>query len=66
MLSLLEKLVEPLMFADVLSLQPPVNFEGGLDSAALPYNRLMLRLIEKASKAPTDIAAFANLPSTVW
>lgn len=33
---LLSKLVEPLTFTDVLALDPPVNFVGGLDTGALP------------------------------
>ena len=64
-INLLRKLVKPLSFADVLKFEPQVDFVGGLNVAALPYNRLMLELLSKAKHAPNDLTALANQPDIV-
>lgn len=62
---LLEKLVETFSFADVLLLQPQVDFAGGLDVEALPYNRIMLQLLRKAAATTNDLGTLANMQPVV-
>ncbi|KAL9083833.1 MAG: hypothetical protein Q9159_005558 [Coniocarpon cinnabarinum] len=62
---LLEKLVQPFSFEDVLAIEPPVDFAGGLAVEALPYNRVMLQLLKKASASTSDLDTLANLQPVV-
>ncbi|QIW95150.1 hypothetical protein AMS68_000668 [Peltaster fructicola] len=64
--NLLQKLLVPFSFADVLSFDPPVDFVSGLNVAdhMVAINRLMLYLLEKA-KRPADVATIANWPKVV-
>lgn len=65
LIRLLERLVEPFSFHDVLSLQPPVDFAGGMNVEALPYNRIMLRLLKKASQSNNDLSTLASMQAVV-
>ncbi|KAI5251848.1 hypothetical protein E4T42_03934 [Aureobasidium subglaciale] len=58
-------LLEPLNFADVLGLNAAVDFVGGLNVVAVPYNRLMLALLSKAAGNATDAATIAAQPEVV-
>ncbi|TIA34473.1 hypothetical protein D6C78_06834 [Aureobasidium pullulans] len=58
-------LLEPLSFSDVLGLNAAVDFVGGLNVAAVPYNRLMLALLNKAATNATDAATIAARPEVV-
>jgi len=62
---LLTKLVEPLTFSDINSLQTPINFVAGLARDAQPYNLLVLDLLSKATKAPKDAAVLAGMPQEI-
>lgn len=62
---LLSKLVEPLTFTDVLSLQPPVDFVAGLDVGALPFNLLVLKILQKAARNAKDAALVAGMPGVL-
>ncbi|KAI4728668.1 hypothetical protein E4T49_03494 [Aureobasidium sp. EXF-10728] len=58
-------LLEPLSYSDVLGLNAAVDFVGGLHVAAVPYNRLMLALLDKAAGNATDAATIAAQPEVV-
>lgn len=58
-------LSEPYSFSDILSLQAGVDFAAGLNVYALPYNRLMLALLKKATYSATDAATIAAQPEVV-
>ncbi|KAI5205693.1 hypothetical protein E4T39_02809 [Aureobasidium subglaciale] len=58
-------LLEPLSFADVLGLNAAVDFVGGLNVVAVPYNKLMLALLSKAAGTATDAATIAAQPEVV-
>lgn len=58
-------LLEPLSFSDVLGLNAAVDFVRGLNVAAVPYNRLMLALLNKATSNATDAATIAAQPEVV-
>lgn len=62
---LLSKLVEPLSFSDVISLQPPIDFVGGLSREASAFNVLVLDLVAKAAQSPKDAAILAGTPNVV-
>lgn len=64
--TLLQKLLTPFSFADVLSFDPPVDFVSGLTLAdhMTPINRLMLYLLSKATH-PADVATIAGWPEVV-
>lgn len=62
---LLERLVEPFSFSDVLKLQPPVDFVAGLGLLAAPFNDLFLTLIQKAAQSSRDAAVLASMPDVV-
>lgn len=64
--TLLEKLLVPFSFADVLSFDPSVDFVSGLSLAEhmVSINRLMLYLLEKATQ-PADVATIASWPKVV-
>lgn len=70
--NLLIRLVEPFAFSDVLSFDPPVNFAAGLDvgfgapeGVMVPFNRLMLALLQKAASSSSDAASVAAKPEVV-
>lgn len=70
--NLLIRLLSPFAFSDVLAFDPPVNFAAGLDvgldapeGAMLPFNRLMLALLEKAVASSSDAATVASRPEVV-
>jgi hypothetical protein len=70
--NLLIRLLNPFAFSDVLSFDPPVNFDTGLDvgldapeGVMLPFNRLMLALLEKATASSSDAATVAAKPEVV-
>ena len=69
---LLIRLLNPFAFSDVLAFDPPVNFATGLDvgidapeGVMLPFNRLMLALLEKATASSSDAATVAAKPEVV-
>lgn len=63
---LLERLVQHLSFADVLSFDPPINFAQGLQpvDGAASINMLILYLLQKAT-SHVDIATVAGWPEVV-
>jgi hypothetical protein len=70
--NLLIRLLNPFAFSDVLAFDPPVNFATGLDvgfdapeGVMLPFNRLMLALLEKATASSSDAATVAAKPEVV-
>ena len=70
--NLLIRLLNPFAFSDVLAFDPPVNFAAGLDvgfdapeGVMLPFNRLMLALLEKATLKSSDAATVASRPEVV-
>ena len=70
--NLLIRLLNPFAFSDVLAFDPPVNFATGLDvgfdapeGVMLPFNRLMLALLEKATVSSSDAATVAAKPEVV-
>ncbi|GAB7363082.1 hypothetical protein MBLNU230_g3374t1 [Neophaeotheca triangularis] len=69
--SLLTRLLEPFSFGDILSFDPRVDFAAGLavgedDGASMePYSRLMLSLLEKATRSSADAAAVAAQPEVL-
>lgn len=63
---LLQKLVVPFSFSDILQLQPPVDFVAALDVAAQPFHRLVLELLDKAAERPQDAALLAGMPRVVF
>lgn len=70
--NLLIRLLSPFAFSDVLAFDPPVNFAAGLDvgfgapeGVMLPFNRLMLALLEKATVTSSDAATVAAKPEVV-
>jgi hypothetical protein len=70
--NLLIRLLNPFAFSDVLAFDPPVNFAVGLDvgldapeGVMLPFNRLMLALLEKAASSSADAATVAAKPEVV-
>jgi hypothetical protein len=70
--NLLIRLLSPFAFSDVLAFDPPVNFAAGLDvgfdapeGMMLPFNRLMLALLEKATASSSDAATVAAKPEVV-
>ena len=70
--NLLIRLLNPFGFSDVLAFDPPVNFAAGLDvgfdapeGVMLPFNRLMLALLEKAATSSSDAATVASRPEVV-
>lgn len=70
--SLLIRLLGPFAFSDVLAFDPPVNFAVGLDvgfdapeGVMLPFNRLMLALLEKAASSSADAATVASRPEVL-
>ena len=58
-------LLEPLSFSQILTFNTGIDFVGGLHVAALPYNRLMLTLLNKAAANATDAATIAAQPEVV-
>ncbi|KAF2398308.1 hypothetical protein EJ06DRAFT_532057 [Trichodelitschia bisporula] len=48
---LLDKLLEPVPLTTILSMEPPVDLIKGLDLAAMPFNDITLRLLDKADTA---------------
>ncbi|KAK4951658.1 hypothetical protein LTR28_006796 [Elasticomyces elasticus] len=60
----LMKLLEPYSFTDVLAFQS-VDFVGGLQTAALPYNDLVLSLLQKAASKASDAAILAGRPEVI-
>ena len=65
LIRLLQKLVTPFSFSDILALEPPVEFAGGLHPDALPFNRIMLQLLRKATATPSDRVTLANMQPVV-
>jgi hypothetical protein len=70
--NLLIRLLNPFAFSDVLAFDPPVNFAAGLDvgfdapeGVMLPFNRLMLALLDKATLKSSDAATVASRPEVV-
>ncbi|KAL1589093.1 hypothetical protein WHR41_02104 [Cladosporium halotolerans] len=70
--NLLIRLLGPFAFSDVLAFDPPVDFATGLDvgfdapeGVMLPFNRLMLALLDKASVSAGDAASVAAKPEVV-
>lgn len=70
--NLLIRLLNPFAFSDVLAFDPPVNFATGLDvgfdapeGVMLPFNRLMLALLEKATRSSSDAATVAAKPEVL-
>lgn len=70
--NLLIRLLHPFAFSDVLAFDPPVNFAAGLDvgfdapeGIMLPFNRLMLALLDKAAHSASDAASVAAKPEVV-
>jgi hypothetical protein len=68
--NLLIRLLNPFAFSDVLAFDPPVNFATGLDvgfdapeGVMLPFNRLMLALLEKATASSSDVGEVVALLS---
>ena len=55
---------DKLTFSDVLSLQPEVNFAGGLQAQVPPLNKVTLALLQKA-KTVTDAGLVAGKPEVV-
>ncbi|KAL1301748.1 hypothetical protein AAFC00_005950 [Neodothiora populina] len=64
-ISLLLQLLEPYTFSDILSLDAGGDFVAGLHVQALPYNRLMLAILNKAATNATDAATIAAKPEVV-
>lgn len=62
---LLSRLIEPFTFTDVLALKPPVDFVAGLHKDALPFNLLVLQILQKAATSAKDAAIFAGMPEVV-
>lgn len=58
-------LLEPYPFSDIRALGQNVDYVAGLDVQAVPYNRLMLSLLRKASYNPGDAATIAAQPEVV-
>jgi hypothetical protein len=57
---LLSRLLEPVPLANILSLEPPVDFISGLQVAAVPFNTLTLSLLEKADANSARTLASAH------
>jgi len=64
-IQLLVLLLQPFSFSDILSLNSGIDFVAGLDVRALPYNHLMLALLDKATSSATDASAIAARPEVV-
>lgn len=64
-IQLLILLVQPFSFSDILSLNGGTDFVAGLDVRAVPYNRLMLALLDKATTTASDAEAVAARPEVV-
>jgi len=62
---LLQKLVHPFSFTEILRLTPTVDFSAALDPAATPFHALALSLLAKAARSPQDAALLAGLPREV-
>ncbi|KAF2084818.1 hypothetical protein K490DRAFT_23756, partial [Saccharata proteae CBS 121410] len=62
---LLNRLVVPFEFDAIRSLQPPVDFAGGLDLAAVPYHPLALSLLEKAALNQRHAEFIASSPEII-
>ncbi|KAJ9632403.1 hypothetical protein H2203_000808 [Taxawa tesnikishii (nom. ined.)] len=60
-INFLVPLLQPFSFSDISSLGP-VDFTAGLDVRAVPYNRLMLAILQKATSSPSDAATVAAQP----
>jgi hypothetical protein len=54
-----------LSFTDVCSLEPPVNFIGGIKAPSPPINLLVLSLVRKAGESSSDAAVVAGNPELV-
>ncbi|PNS15809.1 hypothetical protein CAC42_4261 [Sphaceloma murrayae] len=69
---LLIALLEPYSFSDILGLSQNVDFATGLNVQALPYNRLLLAILRKATLKSSDAATVAGRPEillsliTLW
>lgn len=59
------QLLQPYNFSDILALDAGIDFAAGLDERALPYNRLMLALLHKATANATDASLVAARPEVV-
>lgn len=64
-IGILVPLLHPFSFSDILAIGPGVDFVAGLNVEALPYNRLMLALLQKAATNPNDAATVATQPEVV-
>ena len=62
---LLIVLLQPYSFSDVLSIGNGIDFVAGLDTRAVPYNRLLLALLRKATDSATDAATVASQPEII-
>ena len=58
-------LLQPYTFSEILSLNEKTDFVAGLDVRALPYNRLILALLNKATASAADAATIAAWPEVV-
>ncbi|TKX25678.1 hypothetical protein C1H76_2328 [Elsinoe australis] len=69
---LLIALLEPYSFSDILSLSENVDFVSGLNVQAVPYNRLLLSILRKATLRSSDASTVASRPEilsslvTLW
>ncbi|KAF4547109.1 Hypothetical protein D9617_59g026480 [Elsinoe fawcettii] len=62
---LLIALLEPYSFSDILGLSENVDFVSGLHVQAVPYNRLLLAILQKATRRPSEAATVAGRPEIV-
>ncbi|KAG8626802.1 hypothetical protein KVT40_005747 [Elsinoe batatas] len=62
---LLIALLEPYSFSDILTLSENVDFVSGLHVQAVPYNRLLLAILRKATLNPSDAATVAGRPEII-
>ncbi|KAF2226473.1 hypothetical protein BDZ85DRAFT_50422 [Elsinoe ampelina] len=62
---LLIALLKPYSFSDILTLSENVDFVSGLNVQAVPYNRLLLAILRKATLNPSDAATVAGRPEII-
>ncbi|KAF2153302.1 hypothetical protein K461DRAFT_225108 [Myriangium duriaei CBS 260.36] len=62
---LLITLLEPYSFSDILGLSDNIDFVTGLSVRAVPYNRLLLAILSKATLSPSDAATIAGRPEVI-
>ncbi|KAK5152102.1 hypothetical protein LTR04_006482 [Oleoguttula sp. CCFEE 6159] len=63
--SLLQKLLQPYSFSQILSFEPPVDFVAGLALEAQPYHYLVLSLLRKAIQEASNAATLASQPVVI-